>query len=309
MKITNRLNLPAALAAAVDQVFNKEYVPGAHHYVTQLTSPPRLVVLREKYADQLEIDVADAMHVIRGLAVAHVLEQAGKVLADETHLYEERFETTLTIDGEDVRVSCRLDAYEAGVLSDYKDTSVYAVMSGTKDEWKDQLNFEYVILRNNEVPVNKMQIVALLKDFRPSEAKRKPDMPQQPFHIVDFPVPLYEHAEAIMVERIRAIRKARAALEAGEELPRCTTEEMWADPEVWAVMKKGGARAVKRCSTELEATAIVAAQKKPDEYEVQHRPYTPKRCIGYCPVSKWCSQFAEYKAKHGTPEAADEEAA
>lgn len=309
MIVTNKNNRPRALVAAVEAVFNKEYVPGADHYVTQLVQPPQMVALREKHDAERTIDVDDAMHIIRGLAVAHVLETAGKTLPPGVGLYEKRFETEIEVDGKRLKVSMRLDALEQGKLTDYKDTSVYAVTKGGKDDWRRQLEAMYVILSDNGVPVDSLSICALLKDFRPMEAKRNPEMPQKPIHEIDFGIPLYQEAKQWMVDRIRAIRQAREALAKGEKLPECSAEEMWAEPEVFAVKKKGGVKAIKRCSTMIEAEAIVAAQKKPEDYEIEHRPYVPKRCIGFCDVSQWCAQFAAYKAKAGTMPVVEEDAA
>jgi hypothetical protein len=72
---------------------------------------------------------------------------------------------------------------------------------------------------------------------------------------------------------------------------------MWEKPTRYAVMKNKNKRATRVLDTELEAGTICASlsEKHPKEkYFVNERKGERTRCEGYCPVSFYCNQYAEY---------------
>ena len=87
--------------------------------------------------------------------------------------------------------------------------------------------------------------------------------------------------------------EAQFALDTDELLPPCTPEEMWEKPTVYAVKKKGAARAKQLFGDEL--SAIAEAHRLGGEYEVEIRRGERTRCASFCPVSQWCAQWREYQ--------------
>ena len=134
MKLTNKFNLPDTF---INVIQRPSYSRGNSEIsVTEILSPPQLVLLRRRHADDIEIDAADQVWSLFGSAVHNILEH-GK---DEHHVVEERLFTTF----ESWRISGAIDLQTfqpdgSVVISDYKVTSAWAVQQ-EKTEWVDQLN-------------------------------------------------------------------------------------------------------------------------------------------------------------------------
>ena len=93
------------------------------------------------------------------------------------------------------------------------------------------------------------------------------------------PVELFseEKAEWYLNSRLQAYIAARS------QMPECSPEERWARPDIYAVLKPGGKRAVRLFESENEALAF--AEKSGGGFYVQKRPGSSVRCEMYCPVS------------------------
>jgi hypothetical protein len=86
------------------------------------------------------------------------------------------------------------------------------------------------------------------------------------------------------LEDTEAYIKERVALHQLSDPPPCNDEERWTTPEQWALMKKGGKRAIKLYPSQ-EGVTLGA-----DQFW-EHRPATYRRCEDYCSVNKWCKQW------------------
>ena len=279
MKVTNKHNLPQPIVRAVELSIRKPPKPGERIItVTGLIKPPRIVMLERLHWDELEIDVMDSIWSLTGTALHKFLDDQ-----DETApVQEERFRTTRdgwVISGQIDRLS------EAGVLQDYKTTSVWSAIYG-KPEWEDQLNLYAWLLRVHKYEVVGAEIIAFLRDWNRNGAL-KHDYPQNP--CVTIPVILWPE---VVVEHFVAIRLGRLDA-AMVSLPDCTAEERWAKPDTWAVVKAGNKRADRVLNSEREAMDFVFG--KPGKYEIQHRRGDSTRCRSYCSVSSVCSQWAKLK--------------
>ena len=167
------------------------------------------------------------------------------------------------------------------VLSDYKITSVYS--REAKLAWIQQLNLLRLLCVRNGLQVDRLQVVALYRDWRPKEALKE-DYPQSQVAVLPVPMWTIEEANDFLEERVRLHRMDPA--------PPCTDEERWKQPEVWAVMKKGQKRAVKLFENRPEFDPFSAQAG----LYWQHRPGAYRRCESYCPVSAICPQWAKDKA-------------
>lgn len=288
MKLTNKHNLPQTF---VNVLKRPTYTKGrANLSVTQLINSPKIVALTSKFQDELEEDVADMVWSIFGSAVHAVLEH-GK---DPHHVIEERIHAE--VDG--WRISGAVDLQiknDDGTISirDYKTTSAWAVMN-EKIEWEQQLNiYAYLVEKAKAVPVLDLGIVAIIRDWSRRDAANREGYPEAP--IKELPIKLWpmEEREQFVKSRIAAHSACEFAIETGEKLPKCTPEEMWEKPTIYAVRKKGNVRAKSLHESEAEANA--AAEKLGKDYEVEVRPGERVRCASFCPVNAYCAQWRDYQ--------------
>jgi hypothetical protein len=289
MKITNKLNLPQPLVAAVT---NDGYSKGdADISVTELLSPPRQTALKKLHSDEIEEDASERIFSLLGQVIHGILERATT---------EGVAERRLSIEVGGWTVSGGMDLYnEGGILSDYKFVTAYKFKGGVAPkEYEEQLNCYAEILRSNQHPVTCLQIVAILRDWSKLEAARDPEYPQTQVIIV--PVPLWEpeRARRFISDRVVLHQQARLTL------PLCSHDDRWAKPDTFAVTKQGAKRASRVYENEDEAVAHAAQDAK---LFVSKRPGSNTRCEHYCAVAKYCTQFhaldADARAEWLTPDA------
>jgi len=272
MILTNKNNLPQPIVEAVR--FDPYTRGDADISVTQLIDSPLVRKLWEEHYDEVEVDVADQLWALRGQALHHILERAAKGLTDVK--VEERLFGTYN----DRVVSGKYDLYykdDDGYyhLQDYKDTSVWAVVHG-KAEWGYQLNVLADLALLNQMPVDYLEIVAFLKDWNKHSAARDPNYPQEKVVLITFPLwAKHERLDFIYHQLERHFV---------EPNPLCTSDERWARPDKWAVMKKGRKSALRVFDSEQEAKDYLA---KAGDY-IEHRAGVHVRCEDYCNVKKWC---------------------
>jgi hypothetical protein len=84
MQLTNRLNLPDALVAAIA---NDSYVGGGDISVTKLIDSPQIRTLGRKYKDSIVVDVSERIWALMGQAVHTVLERANTSAVVEQRLF------------------------------------------------------------------------------------------------------------------------------------------------------------------------------------------------------------------------------
>lgn len=283
MTYTNIAGLPQPI---VDAITNDPYDSKADISVTGLISPPKIRQLTKRHEADIMQDISDRIYSLLGTSVHYILDQHGSNGTDPEVFTERR----LFVEHNGVRVSGSMDHHDHGVISDYKVTSTWAVIDGVKPEWEQQLNLYAHLCRANSLPVEGLQIVAILRDWQRSQAAKSSDYPPVPVAVL--PVPLWDadKAAAYFSERIEL--HMAAEVELPDNIPHCTPEERWARPTTWAVVKPGGKRAVRVLDTKEEAAEWGAG----GEYEIQERPGADTRCDSYCAVNQWCSY---YKAKGG----------
>jgi hypothetical protein len=78
--------------------------------------------------------------------------------------------------------------------------------------------------------------------------------------------------------------------DAKKSIPECSSDERWAKPDTWAVVKRGQKRAINGGVQLSEEGAQKVAEKNPGTF-VQYRKGESTRCASYCSVSNFCSQF------------------
>jgi hypothetical protein len=286
MIITNKHGLPDTLMALAT---SDNYSKGdADYSVTEIISPARIARLRRKHYTQMTQDVSDMMWQLLGSAL-HVVAEKGQT---EGYITEERLYAE--IDG--VILSGAIDIQKVtpqGIeITDYKFTSAWSLRQD-KFEWDAQQNiYAYLVRRAKKLPVTKVQICALVRDWSRREAATKPSYPQSPIVVIDLKMWTNEETEKYIRERLNAHRDSKVSADWNEELPPCDESERWSRDTQYAVKREGRKTAI-RVLDNAEAAEAMAIEEKG---YVEVRKGESVRCTGnYCGVNEWCSQYQQSK--------------
>ena len=293
MKFTNKFNLPQTF---VNVIHRPTYSKGkAHISATEIINSPRIVQLKKKHWDDIEQDASEMVWSLFGSAVHNILEH-GK---DKHHIVEER----LNIEFEGWKISGAIDLQELEpngtmTISDYKVTGAWAVMN-EKDDWHRQLNiYGWMVEKVKKVPVGKLQIIAIIRDWSARDAASKEGYPQSPVATIDIPLWTFEEREAFITKRIYDHGTALFEMETDGEMPDCTPEEMWEKKTSYALKKDGNVRAKSVHETLEDAEKAMAKSeetaKKNEKFAIEVRQGERTRCRSYCQVSPFCTQYQNY---------------
>jgi len=295
MKLTNKFNLPETF---VNVIKRPQYSKGSSEIsVTEILSPPQLVLLRRQHQEDIEQDAADMVWSLFGSAVHNILEH-GK---DDNHIVEQRLFTTF--EGWSISGAIDLQKIIDGkiLIADYKVTSAWAVQQ-EKQEWINQLNLYAWLVertqateigaRTSDGLVSGLQIIGIVRDWSRREAALKDTYPQAPIVTLDIPLWSYEDREAFVKQRLTLHNEANFAAVSGD-MPECTSEEMWEKKTTYAVMKEGGKRAKKVFEIKEEAAAFAGQQK--ESHYVETREGGRTRCESFCQAAPFCKQYQAYK--------------
>lgn len=296
MKFMNRANLPESIVRAVKWSDRPE--PQAKSIsVTTLLRPPQMRALEKIHDAEIETDVADGLWRLLGSAVHSVLERANEDSLDD--ITEQRFYWPF----EGWRLNGQVDLIEkGGILNDYKITSTYSFLLGEKQEWVQQLQLYRWLAEMNGQRIQKLQIVAILRDWQSSKVSvDEPDYPKVPMIVVPIEMWPMEKTEAFIRDRLAAHEKS---LIDPSSIP-CTPEERWERAGKFAVMEKGKKRSMRNLDTREEAESfkanvlkgyplgfgknVIPSLKAPSLY-IEERPTLQRRCESYCNVQPWCPQ-------------------
>jgi len=280
VNLTNVYGLPEALVRAIR---NDPYTGGGDISVTKLIDSPQVRVLRKQYGNAVVEDVSDRIWSLLGQAVHTILERAG----EEEHV---KVEERLFAEVLGWNVSGQYDRLDlhGTTLDDYKVTSTYSL--GGKIEWERQLNCLRWLAVQNGYKVEKLRIVAILKDWKKAKAKIDSSYPQVPVAVVQVPVWDLSEAYQYILDRV----SIHQAAEQGD-VPECTDEERWYSGTKFALMKTGGKRAIKLFERKEDIGDIA------DGTFIEERPGVYRRCDDYCEVSGFCEQFQ----RGGRPESSN----
>ena len=293
MKFTNKFNLPQTF---VNVIHRPTYSKGkAHISATEIINSPRIVQLKKKHWDDIEQDASEMVWSLFGSAVHNILEH-GK---DKNHIVEER----LHLEYEGWHISGAIDLQELEpngtmTVSDYKVTGAWAVMN-EKDDWHRQLNiYGWMVEKVKKVPVGKLQIIAIIRDWSARDAASKEGYPQSPVATIDIPLWTFEEREAFITKRIYDHGTALFEMETDGEMPDCTPEEMWEKKTSYALKKDGNLRAKSVHETLEDAEKALAKSeetaKKNEKFVIEVRQGERTRCRSYCQVSPFCTQYQNY---------------
>lgn len=304
-KITNNKGMSKSLYDAIVSI-SSDYDKVGWMSVTTLIDAPRSKILEQRHADDIIEDASDLIWSFIG-SLGHLIAERN---ASVGAMAEQRFIEEVA--GKPISFKPDLltkDESRPGywVLDDFKVTSVYvlkdAVNSGkVKKEWERQLNVYSYLLSIVGIKVSKIQLQIIGRDWRQSELMREHNYPPSQFHVQ--PVRQWDNKEAeqYLIERIELFKACEKL--ADDELPECTQEQRWADPDRWAICKAGGKvgmqgykKALPKASKFLsrsEAAQFMAQRKDYADLEIEYRRGESRRCErGYCNAAPFCNQFRE----------------
>lgn len=282
MNITNNTFLPEPVFQALTK---SDYTKGSsNRSVTQLIDSPRVRILRKENDERISEDAADMLWSVLGTAV-HKMFEDNEV---EGHISEERLYAEVenwVISG---AIDVQRDESDGRVaVLDYKCTSAWSVIYG-KPEWDKQLNFyAWLVEHCKDIPVGKLQIVAVLRDWQRKKAELDSSYPQAPIVMVDIPLWSFEERDAYVRGRVKIHQDAEFQRLTGGDLPFCSDEEQWKKGDSFAVKKSGNKRALRVFDSMEQAEAYMK-----DGMEIEVRKGRCVRCEdNYCKVADFCGQY------------------
>ena len=279
MKVTNKLNLPAAFVNAVSTT--RHNAAGCFS-ATTLNKGPKEIILSDRHFEEIEVDAADQVWAVWGTAVHALLESQ-----PDNNFHEEYFKVPVS----ESYVTGQVDSYdmENATIYDWKTASVWKVQYADFDDWRRQGMTYAWLLQQSGLEVKKCRFVALLKDHSKTKAKNDSSYPQSPVFSYEFDVTPEDMAET----RDRILNKVleiESAYELDDDaIEPCSAEERWADGEKWAVMKNGRKTAIKLFDNEADADAM--AGEMGNAYYVEHRPAISRKRGDYCNCKDFCNFY------------------
>lgn len=279
MKVTNKMNLPAAFVNAVSTT--RHNATGCFS-ATTLNKGAKEIVLTDRHFEEIEVDAADSVWAIWGTAVHALLESQ-----HDNNFHEEYFKVPVSKSF----VTGTVDSYdmENATIYDWKTASVWKIQFADFEDWRAQgLTYAW-LLQQQGLEVKKCRFVALLKDHSKTKAKTDSTYPQSPVYTYEFEVT----PEALEETRERILNKVKeieSAYKVGDDdIEPCTADERWADGEKWAVMKNGRKSAVRVFDNQQDADAM--AGEMGNAYFVEHRPAISRKCGEYCSCKDFCNFY------------------
>lgn len=318
-KITNitGVSLPLAVWLATD---NYDFVPGDKSIsATALMKTPRQTILQGRLtqATAHTPDITDYIAACLGHAVHDSIEKAWRKdpkkalmslgypekLADRVRLEPETVEEgdipvylerrgAKEIDG--YSISGKFDMVIDGRLYDFKSTSVYSYISGSKDDDYQLQGSIYRWIHQDLIDEDWINIQFIFTDWSRAQAKQSSTYPQQ--RVMEHPVELMsiEKTEAWIRDQLRTLEKYQDMPE--PELPFCTDKDLWRGETVYKYYSdpsKVSGRATKNFDSLSEANAHLASKSKGIVITV---PGKVKACA-YCRAAPICTQKDLYE--HG----------
>jgi len=269
---TNIHGLPQSIVEAVK---NDPYRGGGDISVTKLIDAPQIVRLQRKHKDDITIDVSERIWSLLGQGVHSVLERAAN---DENEMVIAEKRLFFAVSGWILSGQFDVMDLTTGKITDYKVTTVYKRHGN--DRWTQQLNILRWLAVKNGYDIRELEIVAVFRDWRKTDAQRKSDYPVAAIQTIVVPVWTMEETEQYIEERV-ALHQ-HAALGGRVD---CTDEDRWYDGTTFAIKKPGAARALKvtdNIPDEGDVPAGYVVEKREGEY---------KRCAHYCEVAPFCPQW------------------
>lgn len=323
MKITNEHDVSLALAVWLlhdeyDYVDNPKYLSA-----TTLLKPLKQIVMKHRVDFSNEsIDVMDFAQASMGTGLHDSIEKAWKLghksalkkLGYPDHVVnavvinptKEDFDKNpdlipVYIERRGTKnlrgwlIGGKFDIVTEGLLQDFKSTSTYSWVAGSRDDEHKMQGSIYRWIHDDVITEDVIRINYIFTDFVKYMAASNPKYPARRIMHKDIPLLSYERTEAWLNEKLQLIEKYWDAPES--EIPECTDEELWrtepqfkyfSDP---AKVDVPGARSTKNFDDMISARKFMAEKGGKGAIKVVEGQV--KRCE-YCAVAPICKQRERY---------------
>lgn len=296
------------LPGVIEKAMSVNTYSGQHEVryasVTELLRPAWINWLEKKHKGQYREDLRKRIWSFIGGAVH---EAVHKALKDQSEiLSEERL--PMEIDGK--TITGGVDLYYRNpettehILTDLKTTTMGAFKrEDRRAEWVAQLNCYALLYRNAGYRVDRLSVIAIIRDQKVRDWEDPEQQPVQEIEIEDW-------GEERTTEWIQHRIDGRQYLESVARDPDieeivlynrlgCSQEERWERPATYPVMKQGGKRASKVCTTMDEAMEYADNMHVAmgASYAIGHNPAVRARCENYCAVADYCAGHQATKGK------------
>jgi hypothetical protein len=266
----------------LDRVKNEYSRDKADLSTTQLIDAPRIVQLKDRYADKLPSNPRDTVLAVEGTILHGILEELAK--DDPTLIAERRFYKVVRgklIGGKVDLLEPMGDGYR---LVDYKRTGTWP---GVRDSWMLQANVnKWLVEQSTDMKVYELAICAMYSGWKEKDLLSRPSgtYPEEP--IMMLPVEMWPEKAIRSVIEDRVESHLEATRLDDHELPFCTEKERWVGEARYAVIKEGNTRASRVFDTELEAINYRGGE---EEFRIEER-FSATRC-NYCELQPVCNQY------------------
>lgn len=188
-----------------------------------------------------------------------------------------------TID--DMTVNGQFDMVMDGQVVDYKNTSVFTYMHGSKIEDYKLQGSIYRWLNPNLITDDKIKIIYIMHDWTSRDAKINPNYPQMPIIAVDYDLYSLDYIENFIKNKIQEIKNGGA--------PECVASLKLSDP-VWQYFSKSDSKkAAKNFTNQADANHYVMTKGKGF---IKMKPQKATGCK-YCKARSICKQYADLLLK------------
>lgn len=279
------------VADEIDALFGS-----AVHYILQQSDTKKGVHSQQQalllgIQEALNMEVDDEPGAVALMQIKHIknaIRQYQTLLEPTSVTTEQRWYMRV---GE-WRVSGQYDRLDlaTGLLEDYKTTSVYKVRMEDFKDWEQRMNLYRLLGKNNGVDISKLQINAYMKDWRRSEKTKFANYPEHKLAVINLPIWNLMEAQQFIVERV--LLHYNASQQKEEDLPLCTDEERWKRPDKWKAIKPGNKKATRASEDEEEINKFIVEQGiAGTKYDKIKETGYALRCMEFCSVAPFCSQF------------------
>lgn len=270
---------------------------GSDYSVSNLLQPTRIIVLEDRYRDQLKVEKIEyILPALIGSATHDGLQHFLKIENKLTQKYDIERSLNKTVNGR--RLAGRFDIYKTDEkkLLDIKVSSVWKYLNGGIDEWSRQLNIYKWMLHDDNIVVNTMEIMMILVDWKPSEVYKHSNYPKSRVQFVDVPLDTDTNIKTFVENKIKELDDAFKL--ADDKLPLCTSKDRWAQSTQYKLYRKPEfKRAYKVFKKRLAANSYLAACQQNDKTKwanavikkEQAQPW--KRCETWCKCASFCNQY------------------
>lgn len=280
--LTNKDGIPEVFVRAITKI--QDNYSGGDSFLSSSSAckSPRQYYLQKRYSDLIEVEASSLLASLQGTIIHYILE-AGGTTADE--IVEERYFKNVV--GE--VFSGQIDHYckSTKTLTDYKYTTCNVANGAVKPEYEVQANLNKMLMEEAGHDVDELRITYFLKDWSKIKSEFTKGYPK--CAVVSTKVKVWPKgkAERFITEHVKLLKSNKDIPD--DLLPDCTAAEMWQDPPIYAVKKKGGVRAINGGLYKCEMDAKIHAASIKGEVEI--RESQPIKCKHYCEVRNKCSQY------------------